>query len=271
MANGGVNVSAQVGQEAKTAKTREARYGLGTSSATSIDDFAVEKRKRQILKYISLKEKTILDIGCGNGLYTIALASLVKNSVGVDIRSKVLIEATKSKTRLDGNTEFIRASAENLPLRDSTFDVVLLVEMLEHVQSEEMTLNEANRVLKDGGYLVIYVPNKLYPFDEHGLKIGHKNLKGIYGGSIPFFSWCPQWIRNKFENARIYTKGQIVKLVEEHGFTVQDVDYMYPPLDRLKTEFTKGVLRKIMSLLEHNRLLKRFGMSIFIVARRGTK
>ena len=71
--------------------------------------------------------------------------------------------------------------------------------------------------------------------------------------------------------ARIYSKKQIVRLVEKYGFTVQDVDYMYPPLDRLGSELTKGVLRKIMSVLEHNRLLKRFGMSIFIVARRGTK
>jgi ubiquinone/menaquinone biosynthesis C-methylase UbiE len=258
-------------QTAKSKRSKEIvanRYGLGTSSATSIDDFAIEKRKTQILKHISLTGKIMLDIGCGNGLYTLALASLAKKTVGIDIRQEVLTEATKNKIKLGGDTGFIRALAESLPLRNSTFNIVLLVEMLEHVQSEEMTLNEANRVLKDDGYLIIYVPNKLYPFDQHGLRVGQRDFKGIYGGSIPFFSWCPQVLRNKFERARIYTKGQIVRLVEKYSFAVLNVDYMYPPLDRLRSEFGKDVLRKFMSVLEHNRFLKGFGMSIFIVAQK---
>jgi 2-polyprenyl-3-methyl-5-hydroxy-6-metoxy-1,4-benzoquinol methylase len=261
-------MSAKVAEDPGTGMVVETRYGLGVSSAASIDDFAIEKRKGQILEYIPLEGKTMLDIGCGNGLYILALASLAKKTVGIDIRHEVLTEATKNKVKLGRDTEFIRAAAESLPLCDSTFDVVLLVEMLEHVRSEGRVLEETNRVLKNEGYLLIYVPNKLYPFEEHGLRIRQRNFEGLYGGSIPFFSWCPQVVRNKFERARIYTKGQIVRLVEKYGLTVQDVDYMYPPLDRLGSELTKGVLRKIMSVLEHNRLLKRFGMSIFIVAQK---
>lgn len=247
---------------------RRSRYGLGVSSAASIDDFAVEKRKTQILKHISLGGKTMLDIGCGNGLYTLALASLAKKTVGIDIRQEVLMQATINKTEIGREVEFIRGAAESLPLCGSIFDAVLFIEVLEHVQSEEGVLREANRVLRNGGYLLIYVPNKLYPFDEHGLRIGQRNLKGLYGGSIPFFSWCPQLIRNKFENARIYTEGQIVRLVERHGFIIQTVDYIYPPLDRLGSEIAKRVLRKLLSVLDHNRFLKRFGMSIFIVAQK---
>ena len=244
------------------------RYGLGVSSAASIGDFAVEKRKRQILKYISLEGKAILDVGCGNGLYTLTLASLARKAVGVDIRQEVLTEATKNKIKLGRDTGFIRAVAESLPLCNSTFDVVLLVEMLEHVQSQQKTLEEVNRVLKGGGYLIIYVPNKLYPFDVHGLRVGRRSLNGLYGGSMPFFSWCPQFIRKKFERARIYTKGQITRLVESHGFIIQTVDYMYPPLDRLGNRFSKSTLRKIISGFERNRLLKRFGMSLLIVAQK---
>lgn len=268
MADKDTSISAKVTKDQKNQEIVAARYGLGAPSASSIDDFAVEKRRRQILKYISLEGKAILDAGCGNGLYTLTLANLAKESIGVDIRQVVLIEAIKNKARLNRNTEFIQALAESLPLHDSSFDVVLLIEMLEHVRSEERVLAEAKRVLKNEGYLLIYVPNKLYPFDEHGVRIGQRNIKGLYGGSIPFFSWCPQLIRKKFERARIYTKGQIVKLVEEHGFTVQDVDYMYPPLDRLRGESRKDVLRKFMLVLECNRFLKRFGMSIFVLAQK---
>ena len=150
----------------------ETRYGLGVSTAASIDDFVVEKRKTQILKHISLGGKTMLDIGCGNGLYTLALASLARKTVGIDIRQEVLTEASKNKIKLGRDTEFIRAAAESLPLCGSIFDAVLFIEVLEHVQSEEGVLREANRVLKNDGYLLIYVPNKLYPFDMHGLRVG---------------------------------------------------------------------------------------------------
>lgn len=261
-------MSAQLGQVAKSGKTAEARYRLGGSTASSIDDFAIKKRRKQILEHISLERKIMLDVGCGNGLYILTFANSAKETIGIDISREGLAEAIKNKAELGGDTEFIRASAEGLPLCDSTFDVVLLVEMLEHVRSQQKTLEEVNRVLKDGGYLLIYVPNKLYLFDMHGLRIGQRSISGLYGSSVPFFSWCPQLIRNKFERAKIYTKGQIITLLKKHGFIIQAVDYMYPPLDRLGNEFTKCVLRRITSVLEHNRFLKRFGMSIFIVAQK---
>lgn len=267
MVNEDSSRSARVAKGTKTEKTVEAPHSLGASSAASIADFAIKKRKRQILKYISLEGKVILDVGCGNGLYTLALDKLARKTIGVDIRQEALAEATKSKAELARDTGFIRAQAESLPLRDLTFDVVFLVEMLEHVQSEERTLEEAHRVLKYGGFLLIYVPNKLYPFDVHGLQIGQTRIGSLYA-PVFFFSWFPQSIRDKFQRARIYTKGQITRLIERHGFIIQTVDHMYPPLDRIGSRFAKSVLRKLLSILEHNRFLKRFGMSIFIVAQK---
>jgi len=255
-----------VAKGVETEKTVQAYYGLGASTASNVNDFAIKKRTNQILKYVSLEGKTVLDIGCGNGLYILAFTDLAKETIGVDIRQEALAEATKNKVQLGRDTEFIRATAENLPLRDLTFDTVLLVEVLEHVQSQQKTLEEVNRVLKGGGYLLIYVPNKLHPLDGHGLRVGRRSLNIPYG--LPFFSWWPQFIRKKFERARIYTKAQITRLVETHGFIVKAVDYMYPPLDRLGNRFGKSTLRKIMSVFERNYLLKRFGMSLLIVAQK---
>ena len=255
-------------KDLETKKAVETCYGLGVSTASGINDFAIEKRTKQILRHISFEGKSVLDVGCGNGLYILAIDKLAKKSVGVDINQEALKEAIRNKSELNGDTVFIEAAAENLPLPDLTFDVALLVEMLEHVQSEERALEEANRVLKNGGYLVLYVPNKLYLFDEHGIRIGQREFHGVYGGSIPFFSWCPQALRSRFERARICTRGRIVRLVEKFDFDVIHIDYMYPPLDRLRGEFIKGVLRKTTSVLERNYLLRKFGMSIFIVAQK---
>jgi ubiquinone/menaquinone biosynthesis C-methylase UbiE len=201
---------------------------LGISSASDSGDFSIEKRTKQILSHISLEGCTILDCGCGNGLYTLNLGKFGKNIIGIDLRQEALIEATKNKVKLSTDAEFIRAEAESLPLRDSTCDILLLIEVLEHVRSQEEVLKEANRVLRSSGYLVIYVPNKLYPFETHGFRLGGRTFDGLYG-STPFLSWLPQSMRNKFERARIYTKGQIVRLTERHGFVVREVDHMYPP------------------------------------------
>ena len=245
------------------------RYDLGVSSAAKANDFAVDVRRRQIIEHVPVKGKSILDIGCGNGLYTLALAGLAKESVGVDIGWEALTEAEENKVRLGRDTEFVRALAESLPFAERSFDIVLAIEVLEHVRSEEGAMQEAGRVLKDRGWLVVYVPNKLYPFETHGLRIRDR-CYSVFHGSVPFLSWAPEFIRRRFAGARIYSRKQIVRLVEGYGFVVQDVDYMYPPLDKLGSELARGVLRKMLAVLESNRLLRRFGMSVFIVARKGT-
>ena len=56
-----------------------------------------------------------------------------------------------------------RGAAENLPFSSRKFDVVTMIEVLEHTNSDRQVLNECFRVLKPGGRMVLFVPNKLYP------------------------------------------------------------------------------------------------------------
>lgn len=241
--------------------------GPGASTASCMSDFAIEKRTKQVLRHLSLKGKVTLDVGCGNGLYTIRFADAGHDIIGIDISERSLLEARKNKLQLNGSGEFIRACAENLPFQSSRFDVVLAMETLDHVQNQERALLEAGRVLRKDGYLVAYVPNRLYPLETHGFRIGKKVINGFHG-SVPFFSWAPRFIRKRFETARIYSKGEIVGAMEKNGFIVREVDYMYPPLDRLGGKFATASLRKLLAYLEGNPLTKRFGMSIFVLAQK---
>ena len=243
-------------------------YALGASSAQNIRDFAIQKRARQILSRLSLEGKTVLDIGCGNGLYTLRLAKLAEKVTGVDIAEEAIAKARRNNADLKGNAEFLKASAESLPFCDHSFDVMLLIEVLDHVPNHEKAVEEARRVLKEDCYLVVYVPNKLYPFEVHGLRIGKRHISGFYTGSVPFFSWAPQFVRKKFERARIYTKGEIIKIIERNGFVAREIDYYYPPLDRISSKLVKALLRRVLAYLERNPLTKRFGMSIFVLAQK---
>lgn len=170
--------------------------------------------------------------------------------------------------QLNGSSEFIKACAENLPFCNSCFDIVIAIETLEHVNNQEMALREASRALKKDGYIVVYVPNRRYPLETHGVRLG-KKAKYVLHREVPFFSWAPRFIRKSFETARIYSKREIVGIIEKEGFTVWKVDYMYPPLDRLGSKLARALLRRFLACLEGNSLTRGFGMSIFVLAKKG--
>ena len=62
----------------------------GLYTATSKDDFAVKSRLSMIEKYVDLNGKTILDIGCGNGVYTTEIAKKAKYVVGIDCNKEYI-------------------------------------------------------------------------------------------------------------------------------------------------------------------------------------
>lgn len=106
-------------------------------------------------KFLKSGDK-VLDLGCGNGRF---YDSFIKNGVfytGVD-NSENLIEIAKKK---HSEGEFTLASALNLPFNDEEFNAVYGIAILHHIPSESMRrmfMEEAKRVLKKGGCLVLTV------------------------------------------------------------------------------------------------------------------
>lgn len=101
----------------------------------------------------------VLDIGCGGGVDTLGAALMVRpsgNVVGVDMVSDMLIRARKNlkETSLP-NVTFLEASAENLPLRDRSFDAVLSNGVFNLILDKAKALAEVFRVLKHNGRLMI--------------------------------------------------------------------------------------------------------------------
>lgn len=97
----------------------------------------------------------VLDIGCGNGNFTKWLSGKSAVVVGLDHNSSQVSEAVASFSDIRG----VSASAENLPFGDSTFDAVIMSDVLEHVDSARNALHEALRVLADDGLLITSLPN----------------------------------------------------------------------------------------------------------------
>ena len=115
-------------------------------------------RNSIVAKSIEENEK-VLNIGAGNGYLEEAVSNRLGRNVdwtGTDITE----ETFKKLQKRFSNYSFKKAIITKLPFKDEIFDTVCLLEVLEHIAPSEtlLVLKEINRVLKNGGRIIISVP-----------------------------------------------------------------------------------------------------------------
>lgn len=208
-----------------------------------------------------------LDCGCADGGYAIGLAERGAAQVtGVDVLPERIAEA---RTRASGTPglDFRVAESEHLPFADATFDGVLLNEVLEHVADEQETLAEIHRVLRPGGLLALFSPNRWFPFEGHGLAVRGRSL----GFPVPWIPWLPELLTRRYLLARNYWPGQLRRLVEEAGFAIEDQRSIFPVLEVYPWLPSPAIraFRRLVPYIERIPFVRRFGVSTFILARRG--
>lgn len=216
-----------------------------------------QRRLEQVCKFVDLKGKRILDVGCGLGMYSRRFLEYSPLVCGADVDAENIAETCKFLP------EAFVAPAEELPWKDESFDVVFMHEVLEHVNDDKKSVSEALRVLKPGGKLVIYVPNRLYPFETHGMYLGKKYVYKL----IPFLNWLPMRMRNKLApHVRIYTVSSLKKLWDPGAARVATVDFIFPALDKVSRRYTAlaPVVMAVRNVLEKTPL-RHFGISVFMV------
>lgn len=108
----------------------------------------IERIRHHIGKDASFKRA--LDVGCGTGLSTRALVDLAPSVVGIEPSIEMLKLAERRERAL-----FAAGAAERLPFGEDTFDLITLSSVF-HWLDQTSFLEEARRVLRPGGYLVIY-------------------------------------------------------------------------------------------------------------------
>jgi exopolysaccharide biosynthesis WecB/TagA/CpsF family protein len=234
----------------KEVRRRRTSPKLGGPAAYG--SYGVQKRVNKIDETIDLKGMRVLDLGCGNGCYTAELMRRSANVLGVDLQMPHLKAFREAIPRL-------QAAGENLPFASESFDAVTMIEVLEHTECDSQVLNECFRVLKPGGFLVLFVPNKCYPFESHPCHIGEFSL----GINIPMISWLPDSVRKRLCDARVYSRRKLISMARLAGFQTRGIGYIFPPLDSLRLPFKK-VYRQLAFWLERSPLA-RFGVSIHAV------
>lgn len=219
--------------------------------------FGQDRRLDLIRQQAPLEGRAILDVGCGLGMYVRALRRSSDDVHGVDVDPAKVAKASETLPN-------IRVSpAEHLPYPDDRFDLVLLNEVIEHVEDDRQTIAEAVRVTRPGGQVVIYAPNRLYFFETHGFYLGPRYVFG----NIPLIGWLPDRLRQVFApHVRAYLAGDIRRLLRGLPVRVKVHTWVYPGFDNIVYRYPalgRG-LRRALYRAEHGPL-RIFGLSHFVV------
>jgi ubiquinone/menaquinone biosynthesis C-methylase UbiE len=124
------------------------------------------KFEKQFLELLNAnRDDTILDAGCGTGWHIFNYGTHCKFVVGMDI-SKVGLKRTAERLRYHKryvNVQLVCADAQRLPFHVLSFDKILCISLVEHLEHPLQFSSEAYRVLEKNGLIVIGTPNKIDP------------------------------------------------------------------------------------------------------------
>ncbi len=222
-----------------------------------------ERRLRMILEAAGERiQGQVLENGCGVGMYVERLAPYCEKIVGLEYEFDRARQAHKH-TGYFPFAHIISAAGERLPFPDDSFDAILSHEVLEHVQDDRMAAEEMVRTLRPGGCILLFVPNRGYPFETHGIY-----WRGRYRfGNIPLVNYLPRALRDRLApHVRVYSKGDLERVFQQLPVRFVEQQVIFGAYDNIIARFPRlgPGLRALLQNLE-NTPLRGLGLSHFWV------
>jgi SAM-dependent methyltransferase len=162
-----------------------------------------ERRLGMICQWGDLRGR-ILDNGCGLGTYLAAFAPYSDQRFGLEVEHERAVKALPTATGI------VSGVGESLPFASNSFDFVFSNEVIEHVADDTAYMAEMARVVKPGGRILLFCPNRWYPVEQHGVF-----WRGRYHfGNIPLVNYLPDPLRNRLApHVRTYTGRSLRRLL----------------------------------------------------------
>ncbi|MDD5361717.1 MAG: class I SAM-dependent methyltransferase [Ignavibacteria bacterium] len=209
-------------------------------------------------KYLK-RTDVVLDIGCGSGIFSLWASRLVSGIKAVDLSVKAIAEAQKSKDYLKAdNIEFLSENFMNYTDL-SVYDVVMLTEVLEHLDDDKGALKKIYGLLKNNGFLLMSVPSLNAPL--------HKKYLKKYDGINPF--------DERVGHLRRYNKEIISNLLAECGFKINELklcegylrNWLFnDKIGQKAMRFNRGFIKDMVKFIDEKVFLKLFGESDIIIS-----
>lgn len=217
-----------------------------------------ERRLKMVAQWSKLDGATILVDGCGVGMYSTEFVKRFSPHVyAIDIELERVEEARA------GTPNAVVSAAEHLPYPDNAFDTVYSHEVIEHVADDRAAVREMVRVARPGGRIVIFCPNRWYPFETHG-----HYWRGVYHfGNTPLINYLPDTLRDRFApHVRAYTKRGLLRLFNGTPTSVVHHRRVYGGYDNIIARLGRPArfIRDLLYRFEGTPL-DAFGLSHFLV------
>ena len=231
--------------------------------------YALAKRLKVIHPFLTSNSTRFLDCGCGAGEYVFQIA----DQFGLDTFGIEYDREKVAQARLNPQHGYriSQGDVQSLPFGEGSFDYAMLNEVLEHVPDDSAALKDVHRVLKPGGLLFVFSPNRWFPFETHGVYVRRSNRRVPHW--VPFVPYVPLSLGNRFLRywARNYGQKELRMSVTTAGFSILRSSYVWQTFEgisgrqpKLVTIF-KPALRKLANCLEGTPFLTRFGVSQALV------
>ena len=169
--------------------------------------------------------KRVLDVGTGIGMY---LAQMQALNPELEVAAGTEYEYERAARGAEHG--LVAVAAEALPFESEQFDLLLSHEVLEHVGDDALMMREMVRVLRPGGRLVLFVPNRLWLFETHGIY-----WRGEYHFGNKFgVNYLPDALRDRLApHVRAYTGGMLRTLLDGLPARVVHHTQIFPGYDNV--------------------------------------
>jgi len=162
------------------------------------------------------KKLKIADIGCGGGLITEPLSKLGAKLTGIDAGAENIKIAIKHAKAQKLNIDYRVTTAEELSQKREKFDVIIAMEILEHVSNIELFISSCCKLLKKGGIIIFSTLNRTPKSFMLGIIAAEYILKWLPTGT---HDW-----------EKFLKPSQIAKPLEQAGLDIKDISGMtYDP------------------------------------------
>lgn len=177
-----------------------------------INQIRIEYILDSIKLYLQKKDITnlnIIDIGCGGGLTAEPLARLGANVTGIDAGKDNIKVAKMHAEQSNLNINYIHGDIENLPDNNEKYDVVLVLEIIEHVDNPEIFIKLCQKVMRQGGIIIISTINR--------------TIKSYFGAIVAaeyILKWLP---KNTHEWKRFFKPAEIIDMFNEKDLNIKEI------------------------------------------------
>lgn len=227
------------GETYALASTLQKRWRKSFEKYRNIPNFQYSpERGREYLKMLGLYDRKgyILDIGCRDGSISRIFNNTLGNVVGIDI------EIPKEREK---SIPLVKGDGCNLPFSNNSFNLIVCLNVIEHVPKPQLLLKECARCLAEGGILYIVCPNKYFPIEHHT--------------AIPFISCLPKSLQDitsswligyklksipvhhffSLQELKVLLSRNEFEIMEARGFILGD--YLFPGVFILIHKFFKNI------------------------------